>query len=291
MHINMKYYIVTIGAIFIALGIGIMVGFNLNYDQQLSKQQAKLISDLDEKFEDLKDINKSLELDLKASDEKFEKTVDFLNQNVDKIVTDLLIDKNIGILSTNDHNDQTEDIENIIKKANGKVSFNIVLKKAATEKNKLDELSAKLGKEIKTSNDFVEYLSSILKDGNANDKLKTLEEVGFIKLNSLADNYMSCENIVISGDNDYKDGAKEFEKLDGVLLSKLKEENKYVVGVQRSDAKFSYVDLYSKSKIATVDNIDEGVGNISLVLLLQEANRVGNFGRLDSAEALLPYEK
>ena len=38
MNINMKYYIVTIASIFLALGIGIIVGFNLNYDQELSKQ-------------------------------------------------------------------------------------------------------------------------------------------------------------------------------------------------------------------------------------------------------------
>ena len=51
MHINMKYYIVSIGAIFISLGIGILVGYNLNYDQELSKQQASVISDLDNKFD------------------------------------------------------------------------------------------------------------------------------------------------------------------------------------------------------------------------------------------------
>ena len=49
MHINMKYYVVSIGAIFIALGIGMLVGFNLNYDQELSKQQATIIEDLDKK--------------------------------------------------------------------------------------------------------------------------------------------------------------------------------------------------------------------------------------------------
>ena len=54
MHINMKYYIVSIGAIFIALGIGMLVGFNLNYDQEMSKQQANIISDLDKKFDNLK---------------------------------------------------------------------------------------------------------------------------------------------------------------------------------------------------------------------------------------------
>ena len=34
MNINMKYYIVTIGSIFLALGIGIIVGFKLNYDKE-----------------------------------------------------------------------------------------------------------------------------------------------------------------------------------------------------------------------------------------------------------------
>ena len=55
MHINMKYYIVSIGAIFISLGIGILVGYNLNYDQALSEQQASIINDLDSKFNKLKD--------------------------------------------------------------------------------------------------------------------------------------------------------------------------------------------------------------------------------------------
>ncbi|MEN2258220.1 copper transporter [Paraclostridium benzoelyticum] len=72
MHINMKYYIVTIGAIFIALGIGMLVGFNLNYDQELSKQQAAIIDDLDAKFEDIKTTNDELEgkLDKKRANTK-----------------------------------------------------------------------------------------------------------------------------------------------------------------------------------------------------------------------------
>ena len=61
MHINMKYYIASIGAIFISLGIGILVGYNLNYDQELSKQQASVISDLDNKFDALKVTNDNLE--------------------------------------------------------------------------------------------------------------------------------------------------------------------------------------------------------------------------------------
>ena len=65
MNINMKYYIVTIGSIFLALGIGIIVGFNLNYDQELSKQQSEVLSQFEEKFDSLNeeksDLNKQID--------------------------------------------------------------------------------------------------------------------------------------------------------------------------------------------------------------------------------------
>ena len=55
MHINMKYYIVSIGAIFLALGIGILVGFNLNNNEEMNKQQAAIIEQLDEEFSSIKE--------------------------------------------------------------------------------------------------------------------------------------------------------------------------------------------------------------------------------------------
>ena len=58
MHINMKYYIVSIGAIFLALGIGILVGFNLNNNEEMNKQQAAIIEQLDEEFNSIQEENR-----------------------------------------------------------------------------------------------------------------------------------------------------------------------------------------------------------------------------------------
>ena len=73
MNINMKYYIVTIGSIFLALGIGIIVGFNLNYDQELSKQQSEVLSEFEDRFDSLNqekaDLNTQIE-DLTKEQEK-----------------------------------------------------------------------------------------------------------------------------------------------------------------------------------------------------------------------------
>ena len=137
MHINMKYYIVSIGAIFISLGIGILVGYNLNYDQALSEQQASIINDLDSKFNKLKDTNDSLEKSLDNLKGEYNKAIDFINKNVDSLVLNRLTDKSIGIISTNQDNNYTASIDDIITKANGKVAFDIVLKNNIYNEKKL----------------------------------------------------------------------------------------------------------------------------------------------------------
>ncbi|MEG1310886.1 MAG: copper transporter [Romboutsia sp.] len=290
MHINMKYYIVTIGAIFIALGIGMLVGFNLNYDQELSKQQAVIIGDLDTKFEDLKNTNDTLEENLANITTEYDKVIEFINQNIDKIIVNELQEKNIGIISINGNSDTTKGIEEIITKANGSIAFDIILNRSIYDESKFEELSTKLNLEIKNTQEIVNYVVETLKDENASEKLANLQELGLIKVNTLNSSYINYDSVILEGGNDSINGKEEFEKVEKVLISKLKEE-KYLIGVQKSDAKFSYVELYAKDKVTTIDNIDEGVGKLSLVTSLKESISAQNFGRLESANSLLPYKK
>ena len=117
MHINMKYYVVSIGAIFIALGIGMLVGFNLNYDQELSKQQATIIEDLDKKFENLKTKNDELETALDSSEKNNTQLVEYINSNYEKIIKDELQDKNVGVITTSNDYDYSEQVQKTIKDA------------------------------------------------------------------------------------------------------------------------------------------------------------------------------
>ncbi len=291
MHINMKYYIVSIGAIFIALGIGMLVGFNLNYDQELSKQQATIINNLDTKFENLKSKNDKLEQDLSSLTKDYDASINYINQNVDKLIADELSEKNIGIISTNENNDYTKKLEDTIVKANGSVSFNISIKNNINNVNKIEEVSQKTGVELKDSKGLIEYIIESLKSEDASIKLSYLEELGLIKVNTLNNTYLNYDSVVLAGGHDSKDGEKQFEAIDNILVNKLKEENKYILGVQQSDAKFSYVDLYAKNKVTTIDNIDEGVGKVSLVLSIKEGITGEKFGRLEGANSLLPENK
>ena len=291
MHINMKYYIVSIGAIFIALGIGMLVGFNLNYDQEMSKQQANIISDLDKKFDNLKEKNDTLEKDLANITEEYNKSIEFIDANFDKILVNELLDKNIGVISTNQSEDYTRDIEETIVKANGNIAFNIAIKNTIYDEKKLEEVSTKLGLEIKDANDIVTYILDSLNSTDAKVKLASLEELELIKVNDINNEYMSYDSVVLAGGSDSKTSKDDFEKIDKFLISKLKEEKKSVVGVQKSTTTNSYIELYSNEKVSTVDNIEQKSGKLAMVMLLKDSNILGNYGILDTAQSILPYQK
>ena len=289
MHINMKYYIVTIGAIFIALGIGMLVGFNLNYDQALSKQQASIIGDLDNKFEEIKTTNKDLEKKLSKNKNEYNKLVEYVNDNYAKLIKDELQDKHIGIISTTENYDYTQDVANTITDASGQVSFNIILKDGITNNDKVKELSSSQNLELKSSKDVINYLIDSLKESNAIEKLQELEKLDMIKVNSIADNYVDYSQVVIASGNNNED-SKKFEDIDKNLISKLKSEDKYIVATQKSDVGFSYIDMYKKSKIPTINNSEEGLGKLSLVYTLKDSTEQGNFGRGESADSIIPFK-
>lgn len=289
MHINMKYYIVTIGAIFIALGIGMLVGFNLNYDQELSKQQAAIIDDLDAKFEDIKTTNDELEGKLDKKESEYKKLVNYLNQNYLVLIKDQLQGKNVGIISTTENYDYTQDISKTITDANGSVAYDIVLKSGLTNKDKIKELDSALQLQLKTEKDVVNYIMSCLKEENAMDKLQQLEKLEMIKINYLSDNYLDCSQVVMAS-GDTNESSHKFTNIDKIIIDKLKEDGKYVIGTQKSDVKFSDLENYKKDKIPTINNSQQGTGKLSLVYALRDSVEKGNFGIGDKVDSIIPFK-
>ena len=55
--VSMKYLIVTIASIFLALGIGIFIGFMFDGQDIFLNHQESLINDLEYKFDELKEEN------------------------------------------------------------------------------------------------------------------------------------------------------------------------------------------------------------------------------------------
>lgn len=291
MNINMKYYIVTIGAIFLALGIGIIVGFNLNYDQELTKQQSDILGEFETKFDSLNEEKKELQAQIDSLNEDYSELESYISKNYNILVTDELSDKNTGIILTNEKNDYSEELEQIIEDADGELAFNIVVNDAVSDENKLKELSKEIDKEIKTSKDCINYIVDCLKGDSAKSDLEKLQELELIKVKSLSDDYESYDSVVLVGENEDENLKSSFEVKDKNIISKLKEEKKYLVAVQREESKSEFIKLCSDLKISTINNIDQSTGKISLTMLIKDESKVGNFGIGENTEKLMPFSK
>lgn len=289
MHINMKYYVVTIGAIFIALGIGMLVGFNLNYDQELSKQQATIIEDLDKKFEGLKTKNDDLEKLLDSSEKNNTQLLEYINNNYTKIIKDELQGKNIGVITTSNDYDYTEQVQKTIENSAGSIAFDIVLNDSIINQENIKQLSNTLEVEFKSPEDVVNYIIECLKDINANSKLEELEKLEMITINSISENYQEYTDVVLAGGSS-KDNQEKVKVVDKTIIEKLKQENKYIVALQKSDVKNSYIQEYKESKVVTIDNVDEGLGKLALVTVLKNQTPKGNFGRSEGVDGIIPFK-
>ena len=291
MNINMKYYIVTIGSIFLALGIGIIVGFNLNYDQELSKQQSEVLSEFEDRFDSLNQEKADLNTQIEDLTKEQEKLTSYISQNYNLLITNALTDRNTGIIITNEKNDYSEEIENLIKDADGHLAFNIVVRDTIEDEKKLKTLSNDIDKEIKTSQDCINYIMDCLNGDNAQKDLEKLQELELIEIKSLSEDYDSYDSAILVGENEDENMQKTFEVKEKNIISKLKSEKKYLVAVQREASNSKFLKLCSDSKISTIDNIDSEIGKISLSMLIKDESIVGNYGTGENVTDLMPFSK
>lgn len=291
MNINMKYYIVTICAIFVALGVGILVGFNLNYDQALSKQQSEVLESFNTEFEDLKSKNKNLQSEIDNLNGDVNTLKSYVDKNIIPLTADALTDKNTGIILTSENHDYSEELESLITQSNGTVSFNIVIKDNMEDEAKLAELSKDLNTIFNSSQDVINYIVDSLGSAKGYEQLYALEDLGVIKINQMDQKkYQAYDSVVLLAEVSGDDAKDKFDEKEKLIIDKLKEEDKYLVAVSQSDSENTALELYSKDNVSTIDNINQGIGKVSLVNLLKNQNIVGNYGISENAKELIAYD-
>ena len=65
MFINIKYLVITVISIFLALGIGILIGIQVDSQDIIFEQQEITVQKMEEKVEQLNKLNFNLENELK----------------------------------------------------------------------------------------------------------------------------------------------------------------------------------------------------------------------------------
>lgn len=288
MPLDFRYYISSLAAIFLALGIGIVVGGALMNNGEMSSRREQLIHNLEREFDQLRNEKKALQAGLADREVELEVLNQFNREILPLMVNGLLTDRCIGIVKTNQTVPAalTNDLINVLKLAGAQilrtVDFNAWPPAPAADKM----LAAHFGMEegVLGIDHFLAAFTTELVSGREDVLLASLQGKKLIQVHQFTTGPL--DTLIILGGT-YEDRLDLVDHLDLVLAKEAKGRGVTVAGVEPLRVRASYIPKYKNAGLITVDNIDTLPGQVALVLALA-AGENGHFGVKGTARSLLP---
>jgi len=286
MFINIKYFIVTIAAVFFSLGIGIMIGFNLNNSEIFTQQQIKLVDDMDKKLNELRVKNDEMNNQLVEKDKSIEIYNEFVNSYYEDLIKDRLVDKNLLIIqTTGDY--FFSDISQWAAISGANIHTYLTI-----NSNNFNSLTIAQYPDLFTEDSLdtekvFNYIINLTSENNSL-KLAELEQLGILKIVSTSNNQEPFNQVILLG-GELEESKEKVEKVDLALARSISSKNIPIVFAEESNANYSSIEQFKNLKISTVDNVDQAIGRISLSVVLSGVD--GNYGIKDTASKLFPTYK
>jgi hypothetical protein len=276
--LDFRYHALSLVAVFLALGIGILLGTTIG-DQLVSEANRDLSSSLRQDVTEARSA-------ARAARDALENRERFIGASFEHVVGPEGLDgRNVAIVSSGEMPGGVESgVRDAVQDADGGVASVSVLGVAPPELNELGELAggrrfadlkpgdpriAPLGRRIGRALANGDELASRLAD-RFPDRFRG----DFPRVDAIA--YYHAPG----------DRNEDQERFEQGLIDGLRAGRDPVVGVEELDAENSQVGFYEDRLQASVDSVDTPGGRIALVLTLRGAR--GTFGFKESADAPLP---
>lgn len=286
MFINIKYFIVTIAAVFFSLGIGIMIGFNLNNSEIFTQQQIKLVDDMDKKLNELRVKNDEMNNQLVEKDKSIEIYNEFVNSYYEDLIKDRLVDKNLLIIqTTGDY--FFSDISQWAAISGANIHTYLTINSNNFNSLTIAQYPDLFTEDSLDTEKLFNYIINLISENNSL-KLAELEQLGILKIVSTSNNQEPFNQVVLLG-GELEESKEKIEKVDLALARSISSKNIPIVFAEESNANYSSIEQFKNLKISTVDNVDQAIGRISLSMVLSGVD--GNYGIKDTASKLFPTYK
>lgn len=288
--IDIRQHVYSLAAVFLALAIGIMIGTSFAKSHPSGAAGRNTIARYEQ---DMKTLRTEI---VKAAESAHEKDAtikacqDYCRAVMPSVITNKLYWRNVAIIQTGDSDDLTGSVKRALEMAGATVVCTMDISREfpfGDDKSisKAMEDSG-LGSTYDPSNDkgrLFRLLALAASSGRHSHLVSKLENAGAAKF--IGSFGKSCGMVVLTGGAD--DPANDIaQNVDSQLVPELEKLGVTVVGCESSGAKTSYVPIWHKCGIATVDDADSAMGQTCLIYALNGEN--ANFGTKETADRLIP---
>jgi Copper transport outer membrane protein, MctB len=275
--LDFRYHALSLVAVFLALGIGILLGTTIG-DQLVSEANRDLSSSLRQDVTEARSASRAARAALEDRER-------FISASFDRITEPGLRGRNVAIVSSGELPDGVESgVRDAVQDAGGGVSSVSEIVEPPTAEN-LAELAGRRFDDLEEEGD-----PRMAPLGRAVGR--ALAGGGQLA-SRLADRFPErfrgefprVDAIVYFHEPD-ADRSEDEQRFEQGLIDGLRAGRDPVVGVEELDTDPSQVGFYEDRVQASVDSVDTPGGRIALVLTLRGAR--GSYGFKDSADAPLP---
>jgi hypothetical protein len=273
---DFRYHALSLVAVFLALGIGILLGTTIG-DQLVSEANRDIASSL------RRDVTEARSA-ARAARSSLEERDGFIGASFERIVGDRLRGRNVAIVSSGELPDSVENgARDAVQDAGGGVT-SVSQTAPPPELAELGEavggrfagvrrgdsriapLGRRIGRALASGNELASRLADRFPDRFSGD---------FPRVDAVA--------LFRDPDEERSDDEERFEQ---GLIAGLRALREPVVGIETLETDPSQIPFYEDRLTASVDSVDTPGGRIALVLTLAGAR--GSFGFKDTADAPLP---
>lgn len=295
MIIDMRYHVASLVAVFLALGLGIVIGaslgktINLRFDQQ--------IQHLEQTYQKIREDQKLLRASLQSKDNELDIANQFQKAIIPSLITHRLIGKRIAVIRTNNSVEfkYARDLVNLLREAGAEVTSITSFTKIFnfTDPQLKSDLSNAFSFPNTTSDqDLVAKIDlkllEILAQGQGGGQLFYLQNKDLVQL--WGDYNRGYVDTIIFLGGGLTAESNHQKEIDLPLLEAARKTGAVLIGVEPSFVPESYMRLYQSKCQGTVDNIETSPGEVTLVYLLSSGKR-GFYGTKDTARSLTPAFK
>ncbi len=280
-----RYHLMTLVAVFLALGLGVLVGISLSDSGVVETGSANLVDDIQEDLDELNSRNDALAKE-KAINLRFQDdTFPFL-------VGGHLQGKKVAVVSSSTVSDEVlRDLSSAVNSAGGQIISTTRLNSHFDTAATTERLSSAMAADPAFSNINGSTIATVLGQQLAADIGKAggpalLETLRGTLVDSTSGSYITPVNAVLVITNADNEQAPEYVELEKQLILGLRDLGVRAAGAEPSDAPISEIPIFISAGISSVDNIESRVGQVSIVRVLGGEN--GSFGVKTTADLLIP---
>ncbi|HQD39848.1 MAG: copper transporter [Firmicutes bacterium] len=275
MIIDFRYHIASLAAVFLALGLGILIGSSLLSDEKLYEQQGKLVDRLEADLASLRQDKRNLEEEIVSLELALKREEQFGQAALPLLTRNKLTGQRLAIvqLTQTTVSSEVSALKNCLQQAGAEVISTTSLLRYSDD----EQLAEVLESEGDSMEQLINHLAQTLAMGLGREGLAPLERLGYLQLGG--DYHLPVQTVIL-----YLGNVTVPKEVATSLVQACSEYQVRVAAVENSGAPSSSL---SEKGILMVDNIDQTSGKVALIYALA-TDGLGHFGIKEGAQAFLP---